>query len=351
MNLKELSSKLRLSQTTVSRALNGYPEVSERTRARVLRAAEQHGYRPNTRAKGLATGRSMAIGHVIPVSTRREIVNPIFGDFIAGAGEVYARSGYEMVLTVVDDINEAQVYRALRARAAIDGVVVHSPHIREPRIALLNDIGLPFVVHGRSSDETASYSWVDIDNRRAFLRATTFLLDLGHRRIGLVNGRETMDFAHRRRRGYEQALAARGITPDPALMRSGEMTEALGFEAARDMLAGPTPPRAFLAASIISALGIRRAAEAAGLRVGRDLSIVTHDDDLSYLRNGGATPIFTATRSSVHKAGRLAAELLLQQIAGDVTSPRQILMEAELVVGDSTGPAPDLARMRDTAKD
>jgi LacI family transcriptional regulator len=87
MNLKELALKLGLSPTTVSRALNGYPEVNEVTRERVVAAAKRHNYRPNTRAIRLATGRAMAIGHVIPVASKHEMVNPIFADFIAGAGE------------------------------------------------------------------------------------------------------------------------------------------------------------------------------------------------------------------------------------------------------------------------
>ena len=93
MNLKTLAQKLGLSPTTVSRALNGYPEVSETTRARVSAAAKAANYHPNTQAKRLATGRAMAIGHIIPISDRHEIVNPGFADFIAGAGEVYARKG------------------------------------------------------------------------------------------------------------------------------------------------------------------------------------------------------------------------------------------------------------------
>ena len=103
MNLKELSQTLGLSQTTVSRALNGYPEVSEATRQRVEAAARTHNYRPNTRAKSLATGQAMAIGHVIPLATRHEMVNPVFADFIAGAAGTYARHGYEMVLSVIED--------------------------------------------------------------------------------------------------------------------------------------------------------------------------------------------------------------------------------------------------------
>ncbi|MEP3279537.1 MAG: LacI family DNA-binding transcriptional regulator, partial [Stappiaceae bacterium] len=86
MNLKELSRKLKLSQTTVSRALNGFPEVNEMTRQRVLAAAKTFNYRPSARAKGLATGKAFAIGHIIPTSNKNEMVNPIFADFIAGAG-------------------------------------------------------------------------------------------------------------------------------------------------------------------------------------------------------------------------------------------------------------------------
>jgi LacI family transcriptional regulator len=340
MNLKELATKLGLSPTTVSRALNGYPEVNESTRERVMAAAQRHNYSPNTRAIRLATGRALAVGHVIPIATRHEIVNPIFADFIAGAGEVYSRSGYDMLLSVIPDEDEDRTYRLLKSRGSVDGVIVHSPRMNDPRIAMLNEIGLPFVVHGRATGSTAAYSWVDVNNRRAFLRATEFLLDLGHKRIGLVNGLEFMDFAIRRRNGYLEALAARGMAPDSTLMFTDEMTEVAGFGAAQAMLAIANPPTAFLVASMISGLGVRRAVEGAGLTVGRDVSIIIHDDELSYMRNGEDVPIFTATRSSVREAGQLVAGMLLDIIANPGSGPKERLLEAELIIGQSTGPAP-----------
>ncbi|MGQ0567482.1 MAG: LacI family DNA-binding transcriptional regulator [Gemmobacter sp.] len=340
MNLKELAQRLGLSPTTVSRALNGYPEVNEATRERVLAAAKRHHYRPNTRAIRLATGRAMAVGHVIPLATRHEIVNPIFADFIAGAGEIYARAGYDIVLSVVADEDEEGTYRDLQSRGTVDGVILHSMRLDDPRIPLLNETGLPFVAHGRSTGATLPYSWVDVNNRRAFRRATEFLLDLGHRRIGLVNGLEYMDFAIRRRAGYVEALEARGIAVDPALMFTDEMTETRGFRAAQGMLSLPDAPTAFVVSSIISALGVRRAAMDRGLRIGRDVSIIIHDDDLSYMKNGDDVPIFTATRSSVREAGRQAAAMVLDLIAGTTTIPRESLLEAELIIGQSTGPAP-----------
>lgn len=341
MNLKTLAQELGLSPTTVSRALNGYPEVSEATRMRVIKAAEAANYRPNTQAKRLATGRAMAIGHIIPISTRHEIVNPVFADFIAGAGEVYARRGYDMVITIVPDDQEARAYAELRSKGNVDGVLVHAPKVEDHRIAMLDHLGMPFVLHGRVSGIESSYSWVDVNNVRAFTRATDFLLDLGHRRIALINGIGNMDFARRRRRGYEQALMARGISPDPALITEGEMTEAQGHDAARAMLQLSNPPTAFLTASLLSAMGARRGIEEAGLKMGRDISILTHDDELGYLRNGTAEePIFTATRSSVREAGRRCAALLIDQIESGDRTPRHELMEAVLVLGQSTGPAP-----------
>jgi LacI family transcriptional regulator len=149
-----------------------------------------------------------------------------------------------------------------------------------------------------------------------------------------------MDFAIRRRNGYLEALAARGMAPDSTLMFTDEMTEVAGFGAAQAMLAIANPPTAFLVASMISGLGVRRAVEGAGLTVGRDVSIIIHDDELSYMRNGEDVPIFTATRSSVREAGQLVAGMLLDIIANPGSGPKERLLEAELIIGQSTGPAP-----------
>lgn len=346
MNLKQLSQALSLSQTTVSRALNGYPEVAEATRLRVAQFAADNNYRPNLRAKSLATGRAMQVGHVIPVSSSHEMVNPVFADFVAGASEIYLQHGYDMVLSAVPDDGEERAYREFAAKGSVDGIIMHGPRCQDDRIALLREIGMPFVVHGRASNEVGPYDWVDINNRRAFQRATELLIDLGHSRIALINGLVVMDFATRRLDGYTQALTSRGISVDQDLIRSFEMTETNGYTNARDLLSLPDAPTAFVSSSIITTLGIRRAAEELGLKLGYDISIVTHDDELSYLRNGGDVPTFTATRSSVRHAGRLCAQRLLALIADPGQPPQTQLLEVELTVGQSTGPAPHLAHSR-----
>ncbi|MEX3015566.1 LacI family DNA-binding transcriptional regulator [Gymnodinialimonas hymeniacidonis] len=343
MNLKELSESLGLSQTTVSRALNGYPEVREETRMRVRAAAEAANYTPNAKARRLATGRAMAIGHVMPLTGKEELVNPIFADFIAGAGEIYAREGYDLLLSMVPAEGTEAAYRQMAANASVDAVMVQAPTMDDARVPLLQELGLPFLVHGRTGTPEG-YSWLDVANIRAFRRATDFLLDLGHRRIALINGQESLDFARRRRLGFEQAMAAREVSPNAAWMRSDVMTEQYGYRAACEMLDAGDGPTAFLAASIIPAIGIRRAAGERGLKIGRDVSIICHDDGLSYMGNEGISapdgPAFTATRSSIRAAGQRCAEILLSLIDNPKQPPIQELWDTDLSLGRSTGPAP-----------
>jgi LacI family transcriptional regulator len=341
MNLKELSAILNLSQTTVSRALNGYPEVSEATRERVGRAAKEHNYTPNTRARSLATGRTHVVGHVIPRSTKHEVVNPVFTDFIAGASEIYSREGYDMHLAIVPDTHEESAYRKFAATEAVDGVIVHGPVENDQRIKLLQSMNMPFVVHGRSNaDLEQDYAWVDVNNKRAFERATKFLIDLGHQRIGLLNGIESMDFAMRRRAGYQSALDAAGITVNPNFCYSDEMTEDYGYTATMEVLALPSAPTALLVSSIIVGIGVRRACSEMGLTLGKEVSLIIHDDELSYFQNGRTEPVYTATRSSVRTAGTICADLLIEQISHPEKPLRHVLLEAELIIGHTTGPAP-----------
>ncbi|WP_341368106.1 substrate-binding domain-containing protein [Yoonia sp. BS5-3] len=343
MKLRELSTHLGLSPTTVSRALAGYPEVSAKTRARVEAAAAQHGYQPDKRARALATGRSFAIGHILSSHHKEELVNPISGDFIGGITERSADFGYSLSLTIVKPDQETTTFRKMKSEGAVDGIVLQLPRKNDSRIALMQEIGMPFVMHGRATGIVAPYPWVDVNNTRAFHRATTFLIDLGHRHIALINGDETVDYAVRRRAGYHTALSAADIAMDTAMMTSGPMTEENGHAAVSMMLKNAVPPTALVVSSITQAIGARRAIQEAGLVMGRDISIVAYDDDLSYLGNRQEVPVFTAVRSSVREAGKTIAEMLIHQIESPQGEIRDRLLEAELVVGTSTGPAPQRA--------
>ncbi|MGI9355579.1 MAG: substrate-binding domain-containing protein [Rhizobiaceae bacterium] len=340
VNLKNLSEHLGLSQTTVSRALNGFPEVNEKTRQRVIETARTLNYRPNPSASSLATGRTGQIGHVIPLS-QHMMINPHFADFMAGAGETYSAAGYDALLRVVAEDEEEDVYCDFANRNRVDGVVVHGPMVEDNRIGLLQSLGVPFVVHGRSENAPGDYSWLDVNNIRAFERAVDFLFDLGHRRIALVNGIETMNFAHRRRAGYQRGLRKYGLESDSTLMVSADMVEPYGYSATVRFLKLREPPTAIIYSSILPALGGRRAISDAGLRIGDDISVIAFDDQLSFLQpvDDIGVPVLTSLRSSIRAAGKRVAEMLIEQIAEQDRPPEQELWEADFVLGKSTKPA------------
>lgn len=339
MNLKQLAKHLNLSQTTVSRALNGYPEVNAETRRRVDEVARRVGYRPNPHAMRLATGRSHAIGHVLP-SDRMLLIDPHFSDFIAGAGDVYSANGFDVMLHAGGSEDEQTVYRRYAQSGAVDGVVVMGPRLNDWRIELLTELELPFIVHGRVGDAEDGYAWLDIDNRGAFRQATKLLTDLGHRRIGLINGNEAFTFARHRRQGYEDSLHAAGIAIDPAIMTSDAMTEENGYRHAKRLLMSDGRPSALLLSSMLSVSGAMRAAHELNLQIGSDVSLIAHDDGLPFLNAEGLVPSLTTVRSSIRAAGSRVAELLIEMINNREAALPHELWNVDLIVRDSTGPAP-----------
>ena len=334
MNLKQLSDMLALSQTTVSRALNGYPEVSEETRRRVADAAKRHGYRPNPSARRLATGKAGMIGYVMPTGSAVDI-DPHFVEFLSGLGD-YAR-GHELDLvlspTAADD--EETTYRRVVANKQVDAVYVSSPRPADRRIVLLNQLGFPYIVHGRSEGLDFDYAFLDIDNEAAFHDAARLLVELGHTRIGLVNGDLGETFAILRERGARRALAASGLALSDERIRSVAMTEENGFRAAVDLLRAKAPPTAILCSSLIMALGVVRAIRDLGLSVPGDVSLIAHDDVFPWLKPENFSVPLTTTRSSIRAAGQRIAERLAAKISGLENEPRGEVWPVDLVVRGS----------------
>lgn len=337
MRLKDLAEHLGLSQTTVSRALNGYPEVKEATRRRVADAATALGYRPNASALRLATGRAGAVGLVLRGADE---LGPHMSEFLSGVGSYMASQEIDMlVTTVASHQEELAAYRRLAASQKVDAVILHSPTIRDERAELLTSLNIPFILHGRT-EIGRPLAWLDIDNTKALERATSHLLDLGHQRIALLNGVRGRTFAEHREAGYRAALAERGIKADPALIGNSPFTDEIAFRLAQSMLELHPRPTAFLAGSMMTALGVFRAIRQAGLELGTDVSMIAHDDVFPYLNADNMYPTMSTTRSSIRQAGMRIAELITQVLAGKPAGNVQELWPVELVLRQSSGPAP-----------
>lgn len=341
MNLRELSAKLGLSQTTVSRALNGFPEVSEETRARVRAAAELHGYRPSAAARRLATGHSATLGLVFP-SERNLLGDLLFAEFLRGCVDSASALGYDIALSMAHGAQtEEFVYRKAVHLARVDAMLLSGPLVHDPRPGLLLKLGVPFVVHGRTNIDQP-YGFLDIDNEGAFFSATKFLVDLQHRKIALLNGDRRLNFAADREHGFRRALISAGRAIDEGLIVSGGMVESEGLLAARSLLSrhAAERPSAFLCSSMALARGVKSAAMEAGLTIGRDLALIAHDDRLHGMEAECFDPPLTATQSSIGDAGRRVVELCVAALREPKAEPVQEVWPVDLLVRHSTMPLP-----------
>ncbi len=341
MNLRELAAQLGLSQTTVSRALNGFPEVSEETRARVRAAADLYGYRPSAAARRLATGQSGTLGLVFP-GERNMLGDLLFTEFLGGCVSKASELSYDITLAMAHGSQtEEAVYRRAVRNARVDAIIVSSPLLEDPRPGLLRQLGMPFIVHGRTQT-AVPYGFLDIDNEGAFFSAGKLMADLGHRRVALLNGERHFNFAADRERGFRRALAERGIAAEERLITASPMVEQTGYGDAARLLALPPHerPTGFVCSSIGQASGVRRAAHERGLVIGRDVALIAHDDRLHDMGAETFDPPLTATQSSIGDAGRRLVELCVAMLqAPDAPLPAEV-WTVDLVVRASTMPAP-----------
>jgi len=343
VNLKQLSELLQLSQTTVSRALNGYPEVAEQTRRRVLEAAQRHGYKPNSNARKLATGRAGSIGYVLPVG-RNVDLDPHFVEFLSGLGEHALAREVDLSLTPAPYERESEAYRRIAASRSVDGVYLSSMRNDEQRIALVRSLGIPFLAHGRALKPAEGYAFLDIDNEGAFHDAARLLLQLGHRRLAFINGDTDFAFAVHRLNGVIRAMTAHGLPVESLQHHSAAMNEENGYRLAMDLFRDSDPltrPTGVLSASMFSTLGIVRAFNQLGLRMPKDVSIITHDDVFPFLKPESFSVQLTTTRSSIRAAGARICERLVNIISGTESGPVAEIWPVELIVRASTGPAPE----------
>lgn len=340
ITLRALARALNLSPTTVSRALNGYPEVGEDTRRRVEQAARDMGYVPDRSARRLAHGVADAFGLVFPAAAER-LINPVFAEFIGGLMDFAATAKIEISLHAVSPDEELAAYRQAAAQRGVDGFIVTNPTLEDPRVAELSALDVPFVVHGRTQAK-APYAWLDIDNFGAFQRAGRLLADYGHRRIALIGGELRQTYARHRYDGLLAGVTTWGLDTNTVVVREGPVTEQIGYRFGCEAFDMPARerPTAFLCTSIFMALGVQRAGHERGLRAPEDFSLIAHDDRTSYLRSEYFYPPLTAVQSSIRRAGRRIAEMLQQRISGVPAEALQEELSSDLVLRSSVGRPP-----------
>jgi LacI family transcriptional regulator len=343
--LKDISRRLGLSVTTVSRALNGFPEVNEQTRALVEQTARDMKYRPNQFARKLVTGQSGMVGYVLRASPEL-VADPHFIEVITGLSEEFSAREIDFILHVSPDDDVLATYRRLVARGRFDGFVLSRPVIGDVRVDFLLEEGIPFVMHGRVPGDVR-YPFYDIDNYEVGYRLANHLAGLGHRRIAFLNGPLRRGYASERHRGFTDALAAHGLAPLPDLMRHDIHTLSYGVRVAGELLAlGPRAPTAIMCTHSLIARGVVETLSARGIAVPGDISVVSHDDGPTVSRDAMPMPDLTVTRSPLRQACRPLAELLVRRIAGEPTGALQVTVQPEFILRTTTASVPAIAQPR-----
>ncbi len=310
VTIKDLAAELGLSITTISRALNGYSDVGEKTRRRIGEAARRLGYTPNRNAQRLVNRRTHNIAWV-QSDNDRKFVDPHFVEVMAGVLRGARERGYDVVLTSHTPERELAVYERCVNDNSVDGFILDLPREDDARIALLLEVGRPFVVHGRDS-RSDGYGWVDVDNYGNFYRLTRLLIANGHRRIAFINGDARYTYALYRERGVRAAVRDAGLPTDALAVYNG--VHPMGGSGLRltTQALDDADVTALLYSSTIMAVEGPRAVAGSG----REIAIATMDDQLHYIDLSSYLDQFTFVRSSLRDAGRSLIANLIAQCEG-----------------------------------
>lgn len=337
VTIRDVATRLNLSITTVSRALDGYPDVAAATRARVETAAREMGYAPSHMARQMRRQRTDAIGFVIPVTRKleggsRAFADPYFSEFIAGLGDEATRHRLDLLVSVATEEDEQPIYERWARGRRVDGFVLNRMRAHDWRARFLLRNSLPFVANGREIGEVA-YPFIEVDSRSGFSQLVAHLVGLGHRRIAYIGGLPNLRSQADRLSGYRAGLKKAGIAFDKRLVATGDLTRQGGYLAALELLQRAPRPTALIGMNDMTALGAMRAANELSLQVGRDVAIAGFDgiDDGAH-----ASPPLTTLIQPAYSIARQSVQMLVALINGDPIAERQIVLQPELVARAST---------------
>jgi DNA-binding LacI/PurR family transcriptional regulator len=339
--MAQIAERAGVALSTVSYVLSGKRSVSPKMRARVLEAIEELDYRPHRPARALASGASHTIALFLP-SPQWQLL-PVQQTFVAGVTEATSASDYALLLSTAatDPETIAQLVGGGRA----DGVILMETLLEDPRVERLREVDYPFALIGRTHD-TTGISYIDMDFGAAVETSLEHLARLGHTCVALFNFPAELLEA-----GYTSALIARDVFERRApefgirpihLPCSHTPGEAFAV-AARLLRSDPDCTAAITTGWQFT--GLLSALRAADLHVPADFSIVSV---IAAQFAEMLTPALTGVDWPAFDAGRMAAEMLIEQLTTQNAPPRQHLVEAQLVVRESTGPAPRTRRDRAT---
>lgn len=330
--IKDVAARAQVGVGTVSRVINGSAAVSDATRARVMAAIDELGFRPSPAARALSSGRARTIAVTAPFLTRPSVV-----ERVRGVIEALNDSDYDVQLSTVESPEQRQTWFArVRHRTSVAGALLISMSPSPDEIVTLKAVEGGVVLVDTVTDELPA---LGIDDVQGGVIAARHLRALGHRRIAYVGDAVDPRFhftsSDNRLTGLTRVLEETGAPLDPAFVRLGEHCRDAAAALARELLQRPDRPTAIFAGSDTQAVGVLAAARECGLEVPRDLSVIGFDDiELAEIVG------LTTVNQPLAESGRCGAQLLLDQMGESPGAARFLSLPLTLVERDTTAPAP-----------
>ena len=321
-----------MSFTTVSHVLNGTRRVSDSARARVEQAISEMGYAPSAVARSLKMSETCILGVLVP-----NITNPFFAELTRGIEDCCRQTDYSVFLCNSDDdpVRQARYLQTLLERR-VDGLLLAAAAGEASVLAKrLASARVPTVVVDRSIPGLTA-DLVRVDHQAGAELAVSHLLALGHRHIACLSGPSEFAVSRARVAGWRRAMAQADVPVDDGWLLEGDFSAAVGCELTRRLLArgGIT---AIFASNDLLAIGALRAAAERGLAVPQALSIIGFDGiDLG----GYVYPALTTVGYPIRALGEMAASVLIERIASGPAADREVVLQAQLLRRESTGPVP-----------
>ncbi|WP_409273757.1 LacI family DNA-binding transcriptional regulator [Neobacillus sp. SCS-31] len=329
--IKDIAKTAGVSVTTVSRALNGYSDVSEKTRQRIMDIAKELNYSPNILARGLVMNVSKTIGLLVSGLNRESEKDQIILSILSGVNDSVSEKEYDLILFNTNTSKQREkTYSQLCRERRVDGVIIQGIKTDDPYLKEVVESDIPCVlidipVHSEN------VGYVTTDNVTGARKAVEHLIGLGHEKIAMINGHGQAFVSRKRLEGYMDALKEHGLPVNPDWVCNGRFEEETAFEEARRLLIKHPEITAIFCASDIMALGALKAAKSIGLRVPEDLSVIGYDDIIlaSY-----SNPQLTTVSQNFFQLGYQAAHLLVNMLEGK-SEPQIVTMSTKLVIRES----------------
>lgn len=330
MSLKAIATALGISVTTVSRALGGFSDVSASTRARVEAEARRRGYRPNTQARRLKTGKTDAVGLVYPEHDV-PFNSSVFMDMVSCISRELARHDVDLLLIADDEHAECHSYMRLVESRRVDALIIAHTLDDDPRITHLHKVGIPFLALGRVPPSLPC-AWFDFDNHAGTWQATQKLIALGHKHIALLSENTSHSYVLARRQGWFDALNEHGL--EDTWLRLVSPTRRAGYQAVIELMSLPTLPTAIITDNDLSGDGAAMALQLSGRLSGKAaVSLVVYDglpqDSIIEL---DVAAVVQSTRSLV---GRQISDMVYQVINNASPESLQIVWEPVFYSGNT----------------